>query len=86
MGQVHGGFEFLKGSFAGLKRYAMGQMTKSRSSKLYINDEGWGPEADSIEYGYQVPFSGIHVFIGKIGESKVEPDTCSNIVETSQCA
>ena len=31
-------------------------MTKSRRDKLYINDEGWGPEAGSIEYGYRVPF------------------------------
>ena len=45
----------------------MGRMTKSRRGKLYINDVGWGPEAGSIEYGYRVPFGGIHVFIGKTG-------------------
>ena len=39
-------------------------MTKSHRGKLYIDDEGWGPEAGSIEYGYRVPFVGIHVFIG----------------------
>ena len=64
------GFEFLKGNFEALKGYAVGRMTKSRRGKLYIDDEGWGPEADSIEYGYRVPFGGIHVFIGKIGESE----------------
>ena len=32
-------------------------MTKSRRGKLYIDDEGWGPEADSIEYGYRLPFA-----------------------------
>ena len=68
MGPAHGGFEFLKGNFEGLKGYAMGRMTKSRRSKIYIDDEGRGPEAGSIEYGYQVPFGSIHVFIGKIGE------------------
>ena len=67
MGPAHGGFEFLKGSFEGLKGYAVGQMTKSHRGKLYINDAGWGPDAGSIEYGYRVPFGGIHVFIGKIG-------------------
>ena len=58
----------MKGSFEGIKGYAMGRMTKSRRGKIYIDDAGWGPEAGSIEYGYQVPFGGIHVFIGKIGE------------------
>ena len=48
MGPAHGGFEFLKGNFEGLKGYAVGRMTKSRRGKLYIDDEGWGPEAGSI--------------------------------------
>ena len=55
MGPVHGGFEFLKGSFDGLKGYPVGQMTKSRRGKLYIDDAGWGPEAGSIEYGTGSP-------------------------------
>ena len=67
VGSAHGGFEFLKGSFEGLKGYAVGRMTKSHRGKIYIDDEGWGPDAGSIEYGYQVPFEGIHVFIGRIG-------------------
>ena len=86
MGLSHDGFEFLEGSFEGLKGYAAGRMTKSRRGKLYINDAGWGPKAGSIEYGYRVPFGGIHVFIGKIGEPGPEPDICTNIVETAQCA
>ena len=52
VGPVHGGFEFLKGSFKGIKGYAMGRMTKSRRRKLYIDDAGWGLDAGSIEYGY----------------------------------
>ena len=55
VGPAHGGFEFLKGSFEGLKGYTVGRMTKSRRGKLYIDDAGWGPEAGSIEYGYWVP-------------------------------
>ena len=55
----------MKGSFEGLKGYAVGRMTKSRRGKLYIDDANWGPDAGSIEYGYRVPFGGIHVFIGK---------------------
>ena len=58
-------------------------MTKSHRGKLYIDDAGWGPEVGSIEYGYRVPFGGIHVFIGKIGESESESDTCADIVETA---
>ena len=83
VGLSHDGFEFLKGSFDGIKGYAVGRMTKSRRGKLYIDNAGWGPEADSIEYGYQVPFGGIHVFIGKIGEPGPEPDTCTDIIETA---
>ena len=86
VGLAHGGFEFLKGSFEGLKGYAVGRMTKSRRGKLYIDDAGWGPEAGSIEYGYRVPFGGIHVFIGKIGEPGPEPDICTDLVETAQRA
>ena len=56
----------MKGNFEVLKGYAVGRMTKSRRDKIYIDDEGWGPEAGSIEYGYWVLFGGIHVFIGRI--------------------
>ena len=86
MGPARSGFEFLKGSFEGLKGYAVGRMTKSRRGKLYINDAGWGPEAGSIEYGYRAPFSEIHVFIGQIGESGPEPDVHTNLIETAQRA
>ena len=65
VGLSHDGFKFLEGNFEGIKGYAVGRMTKSRHSKLYIDDAGWGPEAGSIEYGYRVPFGGIHVFIGR---------------------
>ncbi len=86
VGLSHDGFTFLEGSFEGLKGYAVGRMTKSHRGKLYIDDAGWGPEAGSIEYGYRVPFSGIHVFIGKIGEPGPEPDICTDIIETDQHA
>ena len=86
MGLSHDGFEFLEGSFEGLKGYSMGQMTKSHRGKLYIDDAGWGPEAGSIAYEYRVPFGRIYVFISKIGESGPEPDICTDIVETAQCA
>ena len=86
VGLSHDGFRFLKGRFAGLKGYAVGRMTKSRRGKLYIDDAGWGPEAGSVEYGYRVPFGGIHVVIGKIGEPGPEPNICTNIIETVQLA
>ena len=76
----------MKGSFKGIKGYAMGRMTKRHRGKLYIDDAGWAPEAGSIEYGYRAPLSGIHVFIGKISESGPEPDTCTDIIETAQRA
>ena len=76
----------MKGSFEGLKGYAVGRMTKSRHDKLYIDDANWGPDAGSIEYGYRVPFGGIHVFIGKIGEPGPEPDLCADLIETAQRA
>ena len=40
VGLAHGGFEFLKGNFEGIKGYAVGRMTKSHRSKLYIDDAG----------------------------------------------
>ena len=86
VGLSHDGFEFLKGNFEGLKGYTVGWMTKSHLGQLYINDAGWCPEAGSIEYGYRVPFGGIHVFIGKIGEPGPELDICTDLVETAQRA
>ena len=86
VGLSHDGFEFLKGSSEGLKGYVVGRMTRSRRSKLYIDDVGWGPEGGSIEYGYQVPFGGIHVFIGKIGKPGLEPDIFTDTIETAQRA
>ena len=61
-------------------------MTKSRRGKLYIDDEGWGPDAGSVEYGYRVPFGGIHIFIGRIGEPGPEPDNYTDLVEIAQHA
>ena len=86
MGPAHDGFEFLKGRFEGLKGYVAGRMAKSPCDKLYINDDGWGPDAGSIEYGYRVPFSGIHVFISRVGEPGPEPDICIDLIETAQRA
>ena len=84
VGLSHDGFKFLEGNFEGLKGYAVGRMTKSPRGKLYIDDAGWGPKAGSMEYGYRVPFGGIHVFISKIGEPIPEPDICTDLVETAQ--
>ena len=39
-----------------------------------------------MEYGYRVPFDGIHIFIGRIGEPGPEPDNCTDLVETAQRA
>ena len=83
VGLSHDGFKLLEGRFEGLEGDAVGRMTKSRRGKLYIDDAGWGPDAGSVEYGYRVPFGGIHVFIGKIGESEPESDTYTDIVETA---
>ena len=76
----------MKGSFKGLKGYAVGRMTKSRRGRLYIDDADWGPDAGSVEYGYRVPFGGIHVFIGKVGEPGPEPGLCADLIETAQRA
>ena len=40
VGLSHDGFEFLEGSFKGLKGYTVGRMTKSRRGKVYIDDAG----------------------------------------------
>ena len=59
---------------------------KDSRATLYIDDAGWGPEAGSIEYRYRVPFGGIRVFIGKIGEPGPELDICTDLVEMAQRA
>ena len=59
-------------------------MTRSRRGKFYINNLQWGPEADSIESGYRVPFGRISVFISMIGSPVPESDTSSDIVEPAR--
>ena len=86
MGPAHGGFDFLKGNFEGLKGYTVGRMTKSHRGKIYTDDEGWSPVAGAFEYGYRVPFGGIHVFIGRIGEPSPEPDIYTDLIKTAQRA
>ena len=81
MGLSLGGVEFLEGALPGIEGYAIGWMTKSRRGKLYIDDSGWGPEANSIEYGYRFPFGKIHVSIGKIGKSRHKLDIYMDIIE-----
>ena len=55
VGPAHGGFEFLKGSFKGLKGYVVGRMTKSRRGKLYIDDANWGPTPAQLSTGTGSP-------------------------------
>ncbi|KAI5006572.1 hypothetical protein ZWY2020_033815 [Hordeum vulgare] len=84
VGPAHGGVEFSKGALPGFGSYATGLMTQSRRGKYYINNLQWGPEADSIECGYRVPFGKINVFIGMIGSSVPEPDISTDIVELAR--
>ena len=84
VGLSHDGLMILEGKLKGLKGYAVGRMTKSHRGKLYIDDANWGPDAGLVEYGYRVPFGGIHVFIGKIGEPGPEPDLGADLIETAQ--
>lgn len=41
---------------------------------LCIDDATWGPKADFIESGYQIPVGSIHLFIGGLNRSEPEPD------------
>ena len=59
----------------------MGLMSRSCRGKTYVDNQRWGPEADSIESGYRVPFGKINIFIGMIGSSVPEPDISTDIVE-----
>ena len=86
MGLAHGGVEFSKGALPGSGSYAVGIMMKSRRGKYYIDNSQWGPEADSIESGYRVPFGKIHVFIGKFEAPVPEPDTFTDILEPARYA
>ena len=84
VGPALDGVEFSKGSLPGNEGYVNDEMTKSRHGRLYLDDVGWGPEANSIEHGFRVPFSGINVFFGKIGRSESGPDICTDIVEPAR--
>ncbi|KAI4989796.1 hypothetical protein ZWY2020_038159 [Hordeum vulgare] len=59
-------------------------MTRSRRGKYYINNSLWGPEADSIEFGYRVPFGKINIFVGMVGSPAPEPDIFTDIVEPAR--
>ncbi|KAI5011644.1 hypothetical protein ZWY2020_013781 [Hordeum vulgare] len=59
-------------------------MTRSRRGITYIDNQRWGPEANSLESGYRVPFGKINVFIGMIGSSVPKPDLSTDIVEPAR--
>ncbi|KAI5008597.1 hypothetical protein ZWY2020_009645 [Hordeum vulgare] len=59
-------------------------MTRSHRGITYIDNQQWGPEADSLESGYTVPFGKINIFIGMIRSSAPEPDISTNIVEPAR--
>jgi len=82
VGPTHGGVEFSKGALPGFGSYATALMTRSRRGITYIDNQRWGPEADSIESGYRVPFGKINIFIGMIGSSAPEPDICRDKTTT----
>ena len=84
VGPAHGGVEFSKGALPGSGSYAAALMTWSRRGIAYIDNRRWGPEANSLESGYRVPFGKINVFIGMIGSPVPEPDTSSDIVEPAR--
>ena len=59
-------------------------MTWSRRGIAYIDNQQWGPEADSIESGYRVPFGKVNIFIGMFRAPVPEPDTSIDIVEPAR--
>ncbi|KAI4972727.1 hypothetical protein ZWY2020_003652 [Hordeum vulgare] len=59
-------------------------MTRSRRGITYIDNQRWGPEANSIESGYRVPFGKTNIFIDMIGSSVPEPDISTDIVEPAR--
>src|SRR4051812_9265438 len=50
------------------------RITRSRYRRLYIDNTEWGSDADSVESGYRVPIGSIHLFIGRLDRSELEPD------------
>src|SRR3954462_11915527 len=65
VGPAHAGVEILGGALQGMEGFVVGRITRRRRGKLYIDDLTWGPEADFVGSGYQVPIGSIHIFIGK---------------------
>ena len=57
VGPAHGGFEFLKRSFEGLKGYAVGRMTKSHRGKIYIDTKAGAPTPAQLSTGIGSPLA-----------------------------
>ena len=51
VGLSHDGFEFLEGSFEGLKGYAVSQMTKSHRGKLSSTMQAGAPRPAQLSTG-----------------------------------
>src|SRR4051812_3720087 len=82
VGPAHACVEILGGALQGMEGFVSGRSTRSRRGNLYIDDSHWGPEGDSLEYGYQVPIRSIQIFIVKTNRSDPKSDLEVN-VETS---
>src|ERR1041385_888614 len=70
VGPALAGVEILGGALQDMEGFITGRITRSRSRMLYIDDATWGPEADFIESGYQIPIFSIHLFIGGLTGSE----------------
>ena len=81
VGPAHGGFEFLKGSFEGLKGYAVGRMTKSCRGKLYIDDANWAPTPAQSSTGTGSPSAESTSSSARSASWALKPDICTNIIE-----
>src|SRR5664279_4619472 len=77
VGPTTKGVVFLEGSLPGIEKLAIGRMRTSRRRRIYIDDVGWGPETDSLESGFRVPFGKIDVFVGFIKGAMWGPQTSS---------
>src|SRR4051812_19457430 len=84
VGPAHASIEILGGARQGMEGFISSRITRSRRGKLYIDDSHWGPKADSLKSGYQVPTGSIQIFIAKTNRSGPRPDLEVHVETSSQ--
>ena len=83
VGPVMKGFEIVGAARRGMEKLAIGRVFTNQHGETEIDDNGWSPEMDEVEEGYQLIFGKINVFVGMVGTTGNRANELESISEAT---